>query len=416
MTLRRLRAEELPLPPRPERLWTVFLSSSVKDLGPCREASYGAIQSMTGYHCVGMEVWGAQASQADDFCRAKVAECDLFVGILWHCHGSCPAGSQQSYTEREYEAAVALDNPRLMFLSPEDFPLPANLVEPESARERQRAFRQSFQKAGIVATFTSAEDLVGKVRQAIHAWDMQQPSAAPTEKPVADVPKGLRPFDVDDKDFFLELLPPPLDADGLPTQTIGFWKKQIEAADPDKSFRVGLMLGSSGCGKSSLVRAGLLPRLDATRIASLYLEATSAETEDRLIMQLRKRYPTLPVDGGIPELLAAVAAGAGTAPGQKLLLVLDQFEQWLHARSTAEDQGPLVRALAQCDSGRLVCLLLVRDDFIMAANRFLDSLDCPLKQWQNYARVELFDPGHARFVPAAFGRGYGKLPAQLTPE
>ena len=49
------------------------------------------------------------------------------------------------------------------------------------------------------------------------------------------VPKGLRSFDAQDADFFLELLPGPRDRDGLP-DSIRFWKTRIEQTDPDETF------------------------------------------------------------------------------------------------------------------------------------------------------------------------------------
>ncbi len=45
------------------------------------------------------------------------------------------------------------------------------------------------------------------------------------------MPKGLRSFDRQDADFFLELLPGPRDRDGLP-ESIRFWKARIEETDP----------------------------------------------------------------------------------------------------------------------------------------------------------------------------------------
>src|SRR5262249_17268531 len=72
------------------------------------------------------------------------------------------------------------------------------------------------------------------------------------------VPKGLRPFDAHDSDFFLALLPGPLDREGLP-ESIRFWKNRIEAKKAEETFCVGVIYGPSGCGKSSLVKAGLLP-------------------------------------------------------------------------------------------------------------------------------------------------------------
>ena len=79
-------------------------------------------------------------------------------------------------------------------------------------------------------------------------------------RPIKVVPKGLRSFDRDDADFFLELLPGPRDRDGLP-ESLRFWKRGSSRTDPERTFRVGLIYGPSGCGKSSLVKAGLLARL-----------------------------------------------------------------------------------------------------------------------------------------------------------
>src|SRR5207244_3406292 len=87
------------------------------------------------------------------------------------------------------------------------------------------------------------------------------PATTPTSDsgPVKIVPKGLRSFDAQDADFFLELLPGARDRDGLP-DSIRFWKGRIEETDADNTFAVGLIYGPSGCGKSSLVKPGLLPR------------------------------------------------------------------------------------------------------------------------------------------------------------
>src|SRR5262249_7202395 len=80
--------------------------------------------------------------------------------------------------------------------------------------------------------------------------------------------------------------------------------------------------------------------------------------------------------------------------GKKVLIVLDQFEQWLHARRT-EDDTDLVRALRQCDGGRVQAVVLVRDDFWMAATRFMRDLEVPLVEGHSSAAVDLFDPRHA---------------------
>lgn len=222
------------------------------------------------------------------------------------------------------------------------------------------------------------------------------------------VPKGLRSFGAHDADFFLELLPGPKDREGLP-ESIRFWKSVAESTEPDPVAAVALIYGPSGCGKSSLVRAGLLPRL-AGHVFPVYLEATAHETESRLLAGLRRHHPDLPADLGLADTLLALRQGQGLGEGEKALIVLDQFEQWLHARQ-AEEQPELALALRQCDGARVQCMVMVRDDFWMAATRFFRSLEVPLVEGRNCAAVDLFEPAHARRVLAAYGRALGRLPA-----
>ena len=227
------------------------------------------------------------------------------------------------------------------------------------------------------------------------------------QRPFKIVPKGLRCFDEQDADFFLELLPGPRDRDGLP-DTIRFWKRKIEQIDPDLTFKVGLIYGPSGCGKSSLVKAGLLPRL-GNHVLPVYIEATPDETEARLLKGLRKACPQLPQGLGLVESLAILRRGRILPPERKVLLVLDQFEQWLHARRVQEN-SELVAALRHCDGEHVQAIVLVRDDFWMAATRFMRDLEIRLLEGENSAAVDLFDLDHARKVLVAFGRAFGRLP------
>ncbi len=243
--------------------------------------------------------------------------------------------------------------------------------------------------------------------------DLTAPAATPVpatildSRPVRIVPKGLRSFDAADADFFLELLPGPRDRDGLP-DSVRFWKTRIEATDAGSSFQVGLIYGPSGCGKSSLMKAGLLPRL-ADFVTTLYLEATAEDTEARLLKGLRRQVPDLPPNFNLIESLAALRRGQYLKPGGKILLVLDQFEQWLHGQPNQES-SELVQALRHCEGARLQCILMVRDDFWMAATRFMGALEIRLAERENSAAVDLFPVRHAENVLAAFGRAFGELP------
>jgi hypothetical protein len=71
-----------------------------------------------------------------------------------------------------------------------------------------------------------------------------KPVLTTAEPRMGIVPKGLRSFDAQDADFFLQLLPGPRDKEGLP-ESIRFWKHRIEARD-ELSFTVGVIYGPSG--------------------------------------------------------------------------------------------------------------------------------------------------------------------------
>jgi serine/threonine protein kinase/formylglycine-generating enzyme required for sulfatase activity len=230
------------------------------------------------------------------------------------------------------------------------------------------------------------------------------------QRPIKIMPKGLRSFDQEDADFFLELLPGPRDREGLP-DSIRFWKKKIEKIESDETFRVGLIYGPSGCGKSSLVKAGLLPRL-AKHVRPVYVEATPEETEARLLNGVRKACPKLPHGPGLVGSLANLRSGRFLAHEQKVLIVLDHFEQWLFAKR-GEENTELVAALRHCDGEHLQAMVLLRDDFWLAASRFMRNLEIRLIEGENSALVDLFDPRHARKVLTAFGQAYGALPDKI---
>jgi formylglycine-generating enzyme required for sulfatase activity len=237
----------------------------------------------------------------------------------------------------------------------------------------------------------------------------QSAEMCPLNTPETDsavIPKGLRSFDATDSDSFLRLLPGPRDKDGLP-DSLRFWKQRVEAAD-ELTFTVGVIYGPSGCGKSSLMKAGLIPRL-SKRIVPIFVEATVSETEDRLLKGLRRRFRALPGDLALRQTVAALRQNQGLESDQKVLIVLDQFEQWLHAKRTEQDTE-LSHALRQCDGDHVQCIAMVRDDFWLALSRFMEDLDLRLVVGENAALIDLFDLIHARKVLVEFGRAFGRLP------
>jgi serine/threonine protein kinase/tetratricopeptide (TPR) repeat protein len=229
--------------------------------------------------------------------------------------------------------------------------------------------------------------------------------ATPTG-PTRIVPKGLRSFDASDASFFLELLPGPFDRNGLP-ESLRFWKTRIEDIDPEKTFKVGLVYGPSGCGKSSLMKAGLLPRL-SPKIISIYIEATPDDIETRLLRGVRKAIPDAE-GASLKEALSTIRRRRLVPSGGKLLLVLDQFEQWLFAEKDYA-KASLTDALLQCDGATVLAIVMVREDFWISVSRFFKELEIRHFEGENTSLVDLFDMEHAAKVLGLFGKAYNKLP------
>jgi hypothetical protein len=160
---------------------TVFLSSTSKDLEQCREAAFRAIEGLLGYHCVRMEDFGSIDETPDDFCRTKVGECDLFVCIAGPLYGSrSPAGA--SFTEREFDAAILGKKTCLVFMTSEDYPLAANLIEADEERKCQLEFRKKVSEGRVITRFSTADQVSFKVVQAIRNWEARKGNPAPTQE------------------------------------------------------------------------------------------------------------------------------------------------------------------------------------------------------------------------------------------
>ncbi len=265
--------------------------------------------------------------------------------------------------------------------------------------------QEHFKDAGRTDTNSTEPDRHSRV-QAPKTPLKQEPDGR-----VVVEPKGLSSFNERDSKFFLELLPGPRDETGLP-ESIGFWKRSIEATE-ETTFTVGLMYGPSGCGKTSLVKAGLLPQL-AGSIKKAYVEASRDDTEANLVRELRKACPGLAPQLDLPGIIGHLSEGQALAPGQKVVIVLDQFEQWLHANRKDMRSTPLVDALGKVNGVQVKCLLMVRDEFVSAISNLFRELGVNMINHgprENARPVALFDSAHARRVLELFGAFYKRLPA-----
>ena len=143
----------------------VFLSSTARDLAEYRDKVYATINKLDNFSCIRMEDFGAVAAPPLEACLHKITKSDILVGIVGHLYGSCPPENAKSFTEHEFDAAVGANIPRLMFVAPDDFPVPDNLRELQNVHKRQKVFRKRILLNTTVARFKTPDDLVDRIHR-----------------------------------------------------------------------------------------------------------------------------------------------------------------------------------------------------------------------------------------------------------
>ena len=151
---------------------TVFLSSTGADLSAWRAQIIEDLRGHDWFRLDAMEEWGARSRPPMHLCRERVAESDIFVGLIGHYRGWEPDGDnrQRSITEMEYDWAVDGSKPRLMFVAPDSFAGAAPASDGD-AKARQQAFRTRLMKAETVdhrRCFDSAHALSAAVLKALY--------------------------------------------------------------------------------------------------------------------------------------------------------------------------------------------------------------------------------------------------------
>lgn len=397
-------------------VFEIFLSSTYKDLGPHRGKVHDMVERL-GEASIGMETFGAKPERPLTTCMLEVGRADALVVIVGHRYGWIPSQDEGGDGDRSitwWEVQWALDAGKPVYTYLIDMNAPwtgekeqDRLVCAVSDVERKEVVRavqglQSFRSFLNSNTthelFTSADDLAGKVATSLANWLRDQQSknvagtsggstgmAAPGD---ASSPPtwsgspfpGLRTFT-------------PLDA------PVFFGRERetdfLVAKLSDSRCRLLLIVGTSGSGKSSLVAAGLIPRLAANAVpgsedwllpevhelgqgrAWLGLRFTPGEQGPNPFQALANKLAPMLPDGSSaadvaqtlharPDHLVVFIDRAleGRPSRAEALLFVDQFEELVTVVTDADFQRRFVDMLAvAARSPRLRVIGTVRADF-----------------------------------------------------
>ncbi|WP_433364992.1 trypsin-like peptidase domain-containing protein [Streptosporangium sp. CA-115845] len=235
-----------------------------------------------------------------------------------------------------------------------------------------------------------------------------------------------------------------LDVFGESDAELFFGREEEAKALAAKTLRAGLtaVFGPSGCGKSSLLQAGVLPILRRdTGVLALPVRPTQGATpltalavalltelepelsESARLAEVAVLEPALR-NGGLVETVGRVRARAGR---ERLVLLIDQFEEIYSDPAAAEEFVNALLPLLRTPGAATHVLLVLRADFMtypLANSEFVELLHGalypvgPLSEERLHHAIEgplertgvRFEPGLVRDILKDVGDQPGRMP------
>jgi Domain of unknown function (DUF4062) len=155
--------------------YQVFVSSTKEDLDEERRLIAAALLDL-GCIPAGMELFPASSDDAWTIIKREIDYSDYYIVVSAGRYGSIEASSGLSYTEREYDYALAAGKKILGFIHKDISALPADKCDTEPATvTKLRAFQEKL-KRNHVKFWTNARDLERNILASCHSEFKQHPA------------------------------------------------------------------------------------------------------------------------------------------------------------------------------------------------------------------------------------------------
>ena len=314
----------------------IFVSSTAIDLKDVRAELIKWLSGVFEAGLVVMETFGSDAAAPEVVSVRRVRECDLFVGIYAHRYGSIDPQTGKSITELELDEAKQSFSSGtlrdiLLYSLPENA---AWLSEHRDVNPEAVAGRRRLKEKVATHTYTEFQTANGLLFAVIR--DVRRK----LDEHFSQFPQTLRPLIVPNRRKIERPSGMEFITSEFQDYLISREDKVNELVSLARTNSVTLLLGESGTGKTSLVHAGLIPRVAALDWRPVFCRPFGLPSSD-IVQQIQSS-----LFGGArshrSDLIPVIAEAIAALQGRTLLLIIDQFEDVLTARNVEE-----VRALIE---------------------------------------------------------------------
>lgn len=209
-----------------QKKYQVFISSTFRDLVDERQDALKSVLDM-GHIPSGMEAFPAADVEQFDYIKKIIDECDYYVLIVAARYGSMDAAGV-SFTEKEYQYAVAQKKAVLAFIHNDTGSIPVDKTDTSGAlQEKLAAFRKEIGKSRLVQFWSAREELKSKVIISLHKAISEYPAVG-----------WMRASAAASEDLLAQINQLRLENDELRSRTAVPFEGDEALADPTSSFRI----------------------------------------------------------------------------------------------------------------------------------------------------------------------------------
>ncbi len=376
---------------------TIYLSSTYEDLKDFRRVVFEALRK-GGYDVIAMEDYVATDQRPVEKCLKDVEKADIYVGLFAFRYGYVPPPQHQnpkgsSITELEFRHADALHKPCLTFVVNDSTAWARLFDDAYTSKDkgaRIQTLRQYLLIEKLASSFSAPHELATLVLAAV---TKQLENEKEHRSPTAQEPPALTSVTWDsEKDDS----PYPGLMHFTPKYTPVFFGRDAEVREILDRMRLPegrfiLVSGNSGVGKSSVVDAGILSRIERTSLpgctSCLCLRMVPSQGPHPFSALMGALHSTATRAGLNPKAIEnelitspqrlSYHVGAMLSKGSHhdaLVLFLDQMEELFTAQDPEASKTFLSAVYEAAQGGALWVVATIRSDHLHHCHGHPDML------------------------------------------
>lgn len=375
----------------------IYLSSTYEDLQVYRRTVVEALRK-GGYQVIAMEDYVASDQRPVEKCLKDVEDTDLYIGLFAFRYGYIPPSNHQnpngwSITELEFRRAEELGKPCLTFIVDDATPWPRAFDDAYTGEVKGdyiKHLRHYLRTEKLASTFSSPHELSSLVLAAVtkHLEIVKNPESAGTQE------KDVKHTVIWD-----------IKAKGSPYPGLMHFTRKYAPVFAGRDLEIReildrlfsqnvhfiLISGNSGVGKSSVIDAGVLPRIEENPIpgfesclclrmlpsqgnhpfsalmGALHPYATQAGLKPEEIADELTESPEM-----FPTYIRKILSDGTNHDG--LVLFIDQMEELFTVHDIKESNN-FLKSLFQALNENLICVLAtIRSDYLHYCHNHSDLL------------------------------------------